>query len=175
MIYAVEISFSDPVVEVEWNAWYTGHLHTLLTVPGIETAQRFRLEDGTGPGYIALYTVRSPKVYSSDAYRDIGGGGVASRQFSAYITRRRNLYDGMHHMPEVSADHRVVIADEEPRGLDLPDLALAELRVTALDGAPERRYLGVAPQAALHAWRKPASVRVYAPLAGRLASGRDTL
>ncbi len=41
MIYCVELAFSQPEREAEWNAWYSTHLDLLLSVPGFSTAQRF--------------------------------------------------------------------------------------------------------------------------------------
>lgn len=173
MIYIVEISFTNADAEAEWNEWYTGHLHTLLTVPGIDTAQRFKLEAGVGPTYVAVYSVASPAVYSSQAYRDIGGGGVASRRFSSFIARRRNLYEGIGRLPEVSDDHRLLIVDEAEVGVDVTNILFASLRIAALDGAPVRRLLAIAPQVAADAvCVKDAQARTYRPITSRLTSGR---
>jgi hypothetical protein len=42
MILKVGINFSSAEHEGEWNYCYTSHLRTLLSVQGIETAQRLR-------------------------------------------------------------------------------------------------------------------------------------
>ena len=97
MIYTVELNFSDPGREVEWNAWYETYLTQLVSLPGLTTAQRFRaLTPGTPAwAYLAIYSVASLEVFASDAYRGIGGDGQASRRFREAIRRRRNVYAGI--------------------------------------------------------------------------------
>ena len=58
MIYTVELNFSDPAREEEWNAWYETYLAQLVSLPGLSTAQRFRaVTPGTSTwAYLALYS-----------------------------------------------------------------------------------------------------------------------
>ena len=65
MIYTVELNFSDPAREEEWNAWYETYLAQLVSVPGLSTAQRFRaVAPGAQPWeYLALYSVTSLDVF----------------------------------------------------------------------------------------------------------------
>ena len=97
MIYTVELNFSDPGREVEWNAWYETYLTQLVSLPGLTTAQRFRALTPVTPAwaYLAIYSVASLEVFASEAYRGIGGGGQASRRFREAIRRRRNVYAGI--------------------------------------------------------------------------------
>lgn len=172
MIYMVEINFTDPETMPEWNEWYRAHLHTLLSAPGIETAQRFEAVGDMGRRFLAIYTIASPgSVFTSEAYRNIGGGGVASSKWKAHIKRRRNLFSGIDIVPEVSPESRFVLSDLETNTLDLPDLALTALSVADLDNEPKRRHIGVMPADKVSE-RVLKSVAVYKPTTARLVSPR---
>jgi len=171
MIYMVEINYTDPETMPEWNAWYRAHLHTLLSVPGIETAQRLEAEGALGRRFLAIYTITSPDVFTSEAYRNIGGGGVASSKWKAHIRRRRNLFSGIDVVPEVSPESRFVLSDLETNTLDVPDLVLAALSVEDLDNEPRRRHIGVIRSEALSE-RILSEVAVYRPTTERLVSPR---
>lgn len=174
MIYMVEIDFTSPAHEGEWNDWYFNHLPTLLSVPGIDTAQRLKATAGASPAYIAIYTVAAPEVYTSDAYRGVGGGGDASAKWRAFIKRRRNLFAGLDRVPAISDDARLIVTELEPADLDLPDLMFLPLAVAALDGAPTRRHLAVvdAARAERQDVASLAGLRVYRPISKRHLSAR---
>lgn len=153
MIYTVELNFSDPARAEEWNAWYETYLAQLVSLPGLSTAQRSRaVVPGAQPWeYLALYSVASLDVFASEAYCSIGGGGHASRRFTAAIRRRRNVYAGIERVPAVTDAGRVVLCDDTRHGGDLADclflpLAAAGRRqagATELDGEPSRRAIAV--------------------------------
>ena len=42
MIYTVELNYSDPATTKEWNAWYETYLRQLVSLDGLDTAQRFQ-------------------------------------------------------------------------------------------------------------------------------------
>lgn len=104
MIYVVELNFNGSDREIEWHAWYETYLRKLVTLDGLETAQRFRAvaPDAQHWEYLALYSITSLDMYDSEAYRNIGGGGAASIHFKDSISRRRNVYAGIEHMPAVT-------------------------------------------------------------------------
>jgi hypothetical protein len=74
-MYTVELTFSDPAREDEWNAWYETYLAQLVLLPGLSTAQRFRaVTPGAQPWeYLALYSIASLDVFENEAYRHMGG------------------------------------------------------------------------------------------------------
>ena len=74
MIYMVDHVFSDPALEPEWHEWYAGYLRKLLSVPGIHTAQRFKAIGCTPSRFLAMYSIDSMDVYTSEGYKKIGGG-----------------------------------------------------------------------------------------------------
>ena len=95
MIYMVDHVFADPATEPAWHEWYAGYLRKLDSVPGIHTAQRFKAVGCTPSRYLAMYSVDSADVYTSEAYKAIGGGGSQSARFHpAYQLWTRNLFDG---------------------------------------------------------------------------------
>lgn len=171
----VEIEFTSAEHESEWNAWYSPHLGTLLTVPGFETAQRLHEVSGKSPGYLAVYTVTSPEVYDSAAYASIGGGGAASARWHEYIRRNRNLLSGLYRVPEVTEDARLVVCDESTCLPDAPDLLFAHLTPVALDRSVKERFLAVCPAGRVRELGLAVAegVRVYQPLSPRLLPNRD--
>ena len=108
LIYSVELNFSEPSREMEWHAWYETYLMKLVSLDGLDTAQRFRAvsPERANWEFLALYSLHSLDVYESDAYRNMGGGGNASSAYRGAIIRRRNVYNGIARMPEVREDGR---------------------------------------------------------------------
>jgi hypothetical protein len=179
----VEVNFSDPRREDEWNAWYETYLTQLVTLPGLSTAQRFR---AVAPGaqrweYLALYSLASLDVYESEAYRNIGGGGNASLRFKASIRRRRNVYAGIERFPEVMDSARVLLCEDAPHGFDLPNCLFLPLETSTgrrkagasqLDGEPLRRAIAVtdAETVERHNLTATSGLAVYAPITKRYVS-----
>jgi hypothetical protein len=114
MIYMVDHVYTDPETEAEWHAWYSAYLHKLVAVPGIHTAQRFKVIDAMPSRYLAMYSIDSLDVYSSDAYRRMGGGGSQSARFhQAYGLWTRNVFEGAARAPLLDAGQRIVVWDSD--------------------------------------------------------------
>ena len=112
MIYMVDHVYTDRATEPEWHAWYAEYLKKLVAVPGIHTAQRFKALEPGPSRFLAMYSVDSADVYSSAAYKEMGGGGSQSTQFHpAYALWTRNLFDGAAQAPLVEPGQRVVVWD----------------------------------------------------------------
>ncbi len=180
MIYAVELNFSDASKTDEWNAWYETYLKQLVSLDGLETAQRFRAVAGSEPTweYLALYTVPNLDVYESEAYCKIGGGGNASKAFHHAISRRRNVYNGVERMAAVSNEARVLFWEDTPDDFGLPDCLPVALTTgagnqqagaTKIDGTPERRASAVVDAAAVERYDFTAieGFAVHAPITPR--------
>lgn len=117
MIYMVDHVFGDPATEQAWHEWYAGYLQKLLSVPGIYTAQRFKALGCTPSRYLAMYSIESADVYTSAAYKGIGGGGSQSARFhTAYRLWTRNLFEGAERAPVVRDAQRVLVFDREEHG-----------------------------------------------------------
>jgi len=121
MIYMVDHVYTDPATEGAWHEWYAGYLRKLVSVPGIHTAQRFKAVDCAPSRYLAIYSIDSAEVYSSEAYKNMGGGGSQSARFHyAYQLWTRNLFDGASRAPIVQDGQRVVVFDRKERGGNSP-------------------------------------------------------
>ena len=180
MIYMVELNFSDPAREDVWNAWYETYLVKLVSLPGLNTAQRYR---AVTPGaqhwnYLALYSIDSLDVYGTEAYRNIGGGGNASADYHGAITRRRNVYAGIERMPEIGDTSRVVLCEDAPHGFDLPNCLFLPLEAatarrqagaTEIDGEPARRAIAITDASTVerHDLSAMDGIAVYAPITKR--------
>ena len=160
MIFTSESGLTDPARIPEWDEWYLGHLAAMIGVPGVLSAQRFRLVAGEAPPSLAMYTVASPAVFDSEVYLRTRGMGP----FIPVVDRslhRRNLFAGLDAAPEVAGDAVLAVFDRaspgpaegvvwlEAAGIDrstayrglavLPDLAAAQ-RLAAAAGGPAALY-----------------------------------
>lgn len=116
MIYMVDHVFTEPALEPAWHEWYAGYLQKLVSVPGIHSAQRFKAIGHTPSRYLAMYSIESADVYTSEAYKNIGGGGSQSARFhQAYRLWTRNLFGGASRAPVVGDGQRVLVFDREER------------------------------------------------------------
>jgi hypothetical protein len=128
MIYMVDHVYTDPATEPAWHEWYAGYLRKLVSVPGVDTAQRFKALDCKPSRYLAMYSIASESVYRSDAYRNIGGGGSQSARFhSAYGLWTRNLFEGASRAPIVEDGQRLFVVDREKPSRDEHEQAAAVL------------------------------------------------
>ncbi len=180
LIYSVELNFSEPSREMEWHAWYETYLMKLVSLDGLDTAQRFRAvsPERANWEYLALYSLHSLDVYESDAYRKMGGGGNASSSYRGAIIRRRNVYNGIARMPEVRENGRILYCEDAPTGLDLPNTLFVPLvaasgprqaGATSLDGTPERRSIALTDEATLETlnFTEIDGIVVYKPITKR--------
>jgi hypothetical protein len=121
LIYMVDHIYKEPSTEPAWHEWYAGYLQRLLSVPGIHTAQRFKAVGCSPPRYLAMYSIDSEDVYSSQAYKNIGGGGSQSASFHyAYELWTRNLFEGAARAPVVEDGQRVLVFDRGEPGDGTP-------------------------------------------------------
>jgi len=170
MIYMVEHTFGLPDLEADWNAWYSGNLRVLLGVPGIDSAQRFRVPDATPPRYMAMYTLAGPEVFESKAYLEAGGGGANSVRFRpAYTVWVRNLFDGIAAAPAVAEDQCLVCVDVAAP-IEIPGVTLVWGRAIALHKTTPLRGLGVVSHSAAHQLAGRPGMTIYAPHGPRLAA-----
>ena len=117
MIYMVDHIFTDPTQAPAWHAWYAGYLEKLLSVPGIHSTQRFTAIGETPSRFLAMYSIDSADVYTSEGYKKIGGGGSQSASFHpCYQLWTRNLFDGAVRAPVVREGQRVLAFDRDEHG-----------------------------------------------------------
>ena len=188
MFYMIEIDYSDPASQPEWDAWYDRYVRDLVTVPGIETAQRLRGDNAAAARFLAIYTLASLSVYGEPRYREVGGGGHASARWRAHIRRRRNLYNGLDRAPAISSAARLLVTEAEPQALGCADILFIALDVVDMrafaqepgsplagqapfDGEPRRRYVAIADERRASRFAESDAVAVYRPSGDRLTAG----
>lgn len=72
-VYLVRSEFGSSEREDEWNEWYdTVHVPDMLSVPGVERAERFAKPDGSG-AYVAIYDFASLEVFDEPRYKEVVG------------------------------------------------------------------------------------------------------
>ena len=180
MIYMVDHVYDDPASEPQWHAWYAEYLRKLVAVPGLHTAQRFQAIGCAPPRYLAMYSIDSADVYSSAAYRNMGGGGSQSARFHpAYVSWTRNLFDGAERAPLLDADQRIVVWDSaEPSSSALTPTRAVWLKSVGLHmTTPYRAFAVLAPGATLERYELPGSCLYEpftAPVLAQPHSDRET-
>jgi hypothetical protein len=172
MIYCVELAFSEPAREAQWNAWYSAHLGILLSIPGISTAQRLEATAPCHAPYLAAYSVAAPEVFESAPYKQRGGRGAPGVWAPMMINWDRNLFDGLEQMPEVGPDQYLVLADLAPDELAKFPVTLHQLSCAGLDRTVQSRGIAVlsANEQSKLAMRANERIRFYKALTPRLCS-----
>jgi hypothetical protein len=164
MIFMSQSGLSDPEREAEWAAWYLEHLRIMVTVPGIDSAQRFTTTASGHSPSLAMYTIAFPDVFADPYYQRVRGMGpwlplIDTRYY------RRNLFAGLDAAPDVPADHALVVADRD-RPADPPGLRLRWLEAVGLDRSTPYRGIAVVGPAAADALAG-SDVAVYRPVTAR--------
>ena len=159
MIYCVELAFSDPARQAQWNHWYSEHLGVLLSVPGFSTAQRFVSSTPCRAPFLAAYSVTSGEVFTSVPYQQRGGRTAPGKWVSLMTNWDRNLFDGLAQMPAVQPHQTLAVVDGTPDELANFPLPLHALRCVGLDCTVPHRGLAVLSAAELSAWMPPPDTR----------------
>jgi hypothetical protein len=167
MIFMSQSGLTVPGRQAEWDQWYLAHLQVMLTVNGIESAQRFALIQGDNAPSLALYTMVSPDVLQDAYYLRIRGMGA----WLPLIDRRhyrRNLFAGLAAAPEVPEAHVLLVADRQQPEPMRDGIAWTWLEAVALDRVPPYRGLAVVSSAGARG-AQGAAVASYRPVTGRLS------
>src|SRR5262247_823458 len=163
----VEMALLDTARRAEWEAWYTAHQHTLLSIPGIHASQRFETIHKTDSPFVALHEVDSPEIFASPAYRAKAGPTNTGEWQTKMNNWHRNLFD-REHTPDVPTDAQLLVIEPDG-GAALPaTISVAWMRAVGLDRTVERRGLAVVPAGAAQALAGAPGMRVLRPLGPRL-------
>ena len=164
----VEMALLDTARRAEWEAWYVGHQHRLLSIPGIHASQRFEaLHAATSP-FVALHEVDSPEVFSGPAYRAKAGPTNTGGWQTKMGNWHRNLFDGVEHTPDVPMDAHLLVIEPDGAAVLPATLPVTWMRAVGLDRTVERRGLAVVPAANGERFFGTPGVRVLRPLGLRL-------
>jgi len=165
MIYNVEAALGLEQSEDDWQRWYADMKppQSLLSVPGMRSAQRFKGVTHKPYAYAAIYSVDSPDVLTSEAYRNIGGGNFLTNRWKPLLSLwTRNLFDGAD-APDVADGSLLGILDgAEPSALP-PDINGKWLPCVALEKTTPYRIFAVLAQDASDRYVK-LGFRLFRPL-----------
>ena len=75
MIFMSQSAIVDATCEAQWDDWYLEHLQVMLTVPGVDSAQRFKTSSPGYPRSLAMYTFASADIFNDPYYLGIRGQG----------------------------------------------------------------------------------------------------
>ena len=82
----------EPAKEADFNRVYdTEHIPTLLKVPGVLSATRYRTSTPDVPRYAALYELESPDVPQSDAFQRAADSGEWPVKIRPHTRNRRHI------------------------------------------------------------------------------------
>src|SRR5215510_4797291 len=143
MLYMVEMDFVQPARQAAWDAWYIHHLQVLLTVPGFRTAQRFICTTPHAAPYLAIYTVDSPAVFDSAAYRARGGRDSTGEWKPSMVNWDRNVFAGIDRAPIVSESDLLLLTEDAHAVQSHAEIAFSWLTAVGLDRTVSRRALAV--------------------------------
>jgi hypothetical protein len=163
VIFMSQTGITDPAREAELDAWYVEHLRIMLTVKGVDSAQRFKTTSPGAPPSLAMYSVASPRVFQDPYYLSVRGMG----EWLPLLDRdryRRNLFDGLDRAPEVGQDERLLVADRERPEPALLDLPWAWLECVGIDRSTPFRGIAVVRREIAEAHPPAHGVALYAPV-----------
>lgn len=168
MIFMSQSGITDESRAKEWDAWYVEHLRTMLTVPGITSAQRFK----TGsPGYspsLAMYTIASAEVFRDPYYLSVRGMG----EWLPLVPKQhyhRNLFEGLDAAPDVGEDSVLVVADRDRPGPGPQGVTLTWLKAVGIDRSTPYRGIAIVKRAAADMLAADGSIGLYRPVTPRAA------
>jgi hypothetical protein len=171
VIYMVEMALLEIARRAEWEAWYVGHQHRLLSIPGIHASQRFEALHAAASPFVALHEVDSPDVFTGPAYRAKAGPTNTGEWQKKMNNWHRNLFDGVEHTPDVPMDARLLVIEPDA-GAALPaTISVAWMSAVGLDRTVDRRGLAVVPAGTVEALTAAPGIRVLRPLGPRLRRG----
>jgi hypothetical protein len=157
----------DTARRAEWEAWYVGHQHRLLSIPGIRASQRFEALHAAASPFVALHQVDSADVFTGPTYRAKAGPTNTGEWQTKMNNWHRNLFD-REHTPDVAMDARLLVIEPDG-GAALPStISVAWMKAVGLDRSVERRGLAVLPAGAAQGLTGAPGIRVLRPLGPRL-------
>jgi hypothetical protein len=163
MIFMSQTGITDATREAELDVWYVEHLRIMLTVKGVDSAQRFKTTSADHAPSLAMYTVAGAHVFQDPYYLSVRGMG----EWMALIDAkhyRRNLFEGLDGAPEVGENERLLVADRprpEPNLLDLP---WAWLECVGIDRSTPFRGIAVVSREVAEARLPAHDIGLYSPV-----------
>lgn len=149
MIYTVEEALKPGHTDEVWDVWTAEMkpVSKILSVPGFNTAQRFKGLGLDPAPSLALYSIDSADVMTSKRYFDNGGGKLGSPRWHEHLSFwHRNLFEGLDAAPEVPDEARLLVIDSEKPDVTLEALSITWLKNVGLDRTTPYRGLVIVDQ-----------------------------
>lgn len=164
MIFMSQSGLTDLGRNADWDKWYLEHLRVMVSVTGVESAQRFKTTTAGYSPSLAMYSMESPAVFEDPYYLSIRGLG----EFRDLVdTRwyRRNLFAGLDLAPAVGSEQILLVWDAPAPREDTP-FEFAWLEAIAADRSTAYRGIAVIPSSAASAITKESAIARYVPVTG---------
>lgn len=162
MIFMSQSGLAAAEREPEWDRWYADHLAIMLTVDGIDSAQRFKTASAGHPPSLAIYTIASEAVFRDVHYQKIRGMGAwAPLIVKAHY--RRNLFDGRADAPAVADDQVLLVFDRPAPDARVTGIGIDWLTAAGLDRSTPFRGIAVVPRTSVERLGALDGAAVYAP------------
>ena len=142
---------TDPTLQAQWSEWYVEHLRIMLTVDGIDSAERFQTSSPGWPPSLAMYTIHSAAVFQDPYYLKIRGMGpwasLIDKQFY-----QRNLFDAVNSInavnkiliaPKISPGSVLAVTDQAHPALEIDGINFLWLASVGLDKTTPYRGIAV--------------------------------
>ena len=132
----------------------------MKTVPGIDSAQRFKTESAAYSPSLAMYSVASESIFQDPYYLSVRGMG----EWKVLIDQRfyrRNLFAGLDHAPGVGPGQLLIVADRDRPDHALPGMTWLE--AVAIDKSTPFRGIVVVERGRSEAFEQ-ANVGIYVPV-----------
>lgn len=142
MIFMSQSSIIDLTLSDDWSKWYVEHLEIMLTVNGIDSAERYTTDSQGWPFSLAMYSIRSPEIFQDPYYLKIRGMG----SWSPLIDKnyyQRNLFSGREVAPKLSKDEVLLVTNQSAPISSLLDLEWDWLKSVGLDQSTPYRGIKV--------------------------------
>jgi len=135
-------SITDIRLSDQWSKWYVEHLEIMLTVNGIDSAERFITDSPGWPFSLAMYSIRSPEIFQDPYYLKIRGMGSWAQLIDQNYYQR-NLFSGRDVAPKVSKDEVLLVTNQREPIPNLLDLEWDWLKSVGLDQSTPYRGINV--------------------------------
>ena len=164
MIFMSQSGLMDPGRDADWDRWYLEHLRAMVSVTGVESAQRFKTTTSGYSPSLAMYSMESPAVFEDPYYLSIRGLGEF-RDLVDPRYYRRNLFAGLDLAPAVAPEQIMLVWDTAAPREDA-DFDFAWLEAVAADRSTPYRGIAVIPAHAFSTVPEETGIARYIPVTG---------
>jgi hypothetical protein len=110
--YMVELAFPFPAERAGFDDFYSGHIDMLLSIEGLNAAQRFEARHEALAPFMAIYSLAHDAVLESDGYTSRAGPDSVSMDYRPKMLNwKRNVVTGPQLHLDVPMDGWLVIVD----------------------------------------------------------------